>query len=301
MKTKTKHVRWTDIVKISSEDLGYLREKIKVHPIVLKELEEPSVRTKVERYDGYLFLVHQFGIYNPTEKVTQRTEIDFIITKNEVVTIRYEHLPFLEDLKNHLTEQGSDRDEAFSSSFQLAYHIIQSILEFSHRQLLHIGQKVDEVSAELFAGHEQEVLKKISYLKRDTSEYRIIFRSQAPLFNSFLDVGKEFWGEKAAPYINDLIGDHIKITNQLEDYRAAIIDFEQTNMQLLNARVSGVMKTFTILAFSTFPLTLVAAVLSIPTTTRPIVGIPYDFWIITGTMAGALLVMFVIFKIKKWL
>jgi Mg2+ and Co2+ transporter CorA len=247
-------------------------------------------------------MVCQFAVYNPLEKVSQKAEIDFIISNDEVVSIQYEPLEIIDEIKEQFkNKEPQEKAEICESSLTLTHYLIQSLLSYSVRQLHHIGKKVDEVSAQLFADREQEILRDLSYLKRDISEYRIIFRSQGPLFNSLLEAGTEFWGKESIPYINDLIADHAKIANLLEDYRMAVIDFEQTNTQLLNARTNQVVKTFTILAFSTFPLTLVAALLSIPTNTKPIIGMPNDFWIIVGTMGVALLTMFAIFKIKKWL
>ena len=52
------------------------------------------------------------------------------------------------------------------------------------------------------------------YLKRDISEYRIIVKLQAPILLSLSTVGKQFWGDEADIYMNDLIGDHLKIVNQ---------------------------------------------------------------------------------------
>ncbi|MEN9342365.1 MAG: hypothetical protein RIQ54_621 [Candidatus Parcubacteria bacterium] len=299
---KKEQATWTALKTISSADSARLKKKLNVHPIVLKELKEPSVRTKVEVYENYLFMVCQFAVYNPLEKVSQKAEIDFIISKNEVISIQYEPLEIIDEIKQQFERKDPlAKADICENSLTLTHYLIQSLLSYSVRQLHHIGKKVDEVSAQLFADREHEILRDLSYLKRDISEYRIIFRSQGPLFNSLLEAGMNFWGKESIPYINDLIADHAKIANLLEDYRLAVIDFEQTNTQLLNARTNQVVKTFTILAFSTFPLTLVAALLSIPTNTKPIIGMPNDFWIIVGTMGIALLTMFAIFKIKKWL
>lgn len=298
---RKKEIPWHDIVRPDANDKKYLK-KLNLHPIVIQELAQPSVRTKVERYNGYLFLVYQFGIYEPKEKVTRRSELDIIATHDQLITVRYNKLPFLKELHTQLeTQPQLLSSKTTSISFQLTYQLIRHILHFSDRQLHHIGEKVDSISGRLFAGEEQKILKELSYIKRDVSEYRIIFKSQGPLLNSLVEAGKEFWGEESVPYVNELIGEHAKLVNQLEDYRAAIIDFEQTNTQILNARTAQIMKTFTVLAFSTFPLTLIAAILSIPTHANPIVGTPYDFWIIAGGMIAALAIMFTIFKGKRWL
>ena len=73
-----------------------------------------------------------------------------------------------------------------------------------------------------------------------------------------------------------------KVANQLEDYREAISDFEDTNNQLMNLKINTVMKTFTSLSFLTFPFMLLAALFSMNTQGTPIINLPNAFWIVFG-------------------
>jgi magnesium transporter len=61
------------------------------------------------------------------------------------------------------------------------------------------------------------------------------------------------------------------------------------------------MKTLTIMAFVTFPLTLVSSIFGMNTHYLPIVGLPGDFWIVTGTMLALAICFFLYFKRKGWL
>jgi magnesium transporter len=159
---------------------------------------------------------------------------------------------------------------------------------------------VEETGKELFKDNEKEVLKKISYLKRDISEYRVIVRHQGVILKSLAGRGTKFWGQDAIPYLDDLVGDHLKIVNQIEDYREAVADFEDTNNQLMNLKINSVMKTFTTLSFLTFPFMLVAALFSMNIKDTPIVGLPGAFWIIVGFMAVGMIALFAYFKNKGW-
>ena len=108
-------------------------------------------------------------------------------------------------------------------------------------------------------------------------------------------------GSQCQIYLNDLIGEHMKIVDQLEDYRQAVDDFESTNNQLINIKNTQVVKTFTILAFVTFPMMLFSAVFSMNTKDTPIVESEHGFWIILGIMVSAMLIMFAYFRKKDWL
>jgi magnesium transporter len=282
--------RWIDIFRPTKNDIDYLKKTFRIHPLILGELKGPSARSRVEAYDNYLYLIYYFPVYDPEEKTSRRAEIDFIITKNAVVTVHYEKFEALDNIKT----------QTAGNSLKLAYKLIESLLNFEDRQLRHIREEVEEVGKELFKDKEKIVLKKISYIKRDVSEYRVIVRHQGVILKSFVGRGVRFWGQDAAPYLDDLVGEHLKIVDQVEDYREAITDFEDTNNQLMNLKINIVMKTFTTLSFLTFPFMLLAALFGMNTKDTPIIGLPGAFWIVIGFMAAAMITLTIYFKKRGW-
>ena len=78
-------------------------------------------------------------------------------------------------------------------------------------------------------------------------------------------------------------------------------ELRETNNSLLTTKQNETMKRFTILAFTIFPLTLVAALFSMDTKYEPIVGSPYDWYTIVGIMVVAVIIMYWYFKRKEWL
>jgi magnesium transporter len=286
-----KGVQWIDIERPSTKDLEWLAKEYGIHPIIIEELREPSARGRVESYNDYLYFIYYFPIYDPGDAASTRAEIDFIITKDCVITVHYE------SLANVMT--AFDIEE-LDSSLMIMHGLVEHLITFEERQLRHIREKVEAVGKEIFKEKEKEVLERITYLKRDVSEYRIVVRLQEPLLRSLLIKGRKFWGESAEIYLNDLMGDQMKVVNQLEDYREAIADFEDTNNQLMNLKINSVMKTFTSLSFLTFPFMLLAALFSMNTKDTPIIGLPYSFWIVFAIMAGGMLFMVVYFKRKGW-
>jgi len=288
---KGKGVQWVSVLSPSDKDLAWLGKEYKLHPVIVEELRGPSARGRVEAYKDYLYFIYYFPIYDREDEASVRTEIDFIVTKDSVATVYYDELGGAMD--------GFDMTEC-DSSLAVTYHLIEHLIGFQERQLRHIREKVEIVGKEIFKDKEKEVLERITYLKRDVSEYRIIVRLQEPILRSLIAKGKKFWGDSAEVYLNDLMGDQLKVVNQLEDYREAISDFEDTNNQLMNLKINSVMKTFTSLSFLTFPFLLIASLFSMNTRDTPIVGLPYSFWIVLGIMVLGMVGLVAYFKRKGW-
>ena len=289
---KNSAVRWIDVAKPTEEDLTWLEKKFGLHPLIVEELRQPSARARVEIYKNYLYFIYYFPLYNTKEEASVRSEIDFIITKDTVVTVHYE------SLRNTLENFQIDDVE---SSLKLLCHMIEHLTIFEERQLRHIREKVEMIGRELFNGKEKEVLERITYLKRDISEYRISVRLQEPILKSLLMKGTKFWDGDAEIYLSELVGEQLKVVTQIQDYRETISDFEETNNQLMNLKINTVMKSLTSLSFIAFPAIFLGELFTMNTRDTPIVGLPHAFWIVTGIMAALMLTLFVYFKKKGWL
>ncbi len=282
---------WVDIVNPQKKHLDWLKREFNIHPVILEELRQPSARPKTEVYDDYIYFIYYFPDYDKEEETSKRVEIDFLITHNHVITVHYEKIEALEGFE---IEKGE-------YPLQLLYRIIQALLQFQERQLQHIRQKVEQIGREIFKDKEKEVLRRISRLKRDISEYRIIVRHQGPILESLAHRALPLIGTSDdVPYLNDLVGDQLKIVNQLDDYRETISDFEDTNNQLMNLKINDIMKTFTILSFLTFPFVLLAALFGMNVKGVPLTGVEGGFWIVFGTMAVTMVALIAFFKRKGW-
>lgn len=294
-------ISWIDILNPDKKDLDWLKKEFRFSHLILDQLKAPSPLAVIQAHHDYLYLIYYFPIYDEVEKVSKRGEIDFLVTNKAVVTVRYDKIEAFEDLLSTLQPEN----KFFEDPLALLHKLIKSLLFFQNRQLSHIREKIDVVSEELFRDREKErergLLERISYIKRDISQYRIIVRPQAHILQSFFEAGCSFLGKECRLYFNDLLGEQMKIMNQLEDYRQAIEDHESTNLQLINLKNSQVVKTFTIMAFLTFPMMLFATLFSMNTKDTPVVSEPHGFWIILVIMLVTMSGMVIYFRRKDWL
>ena len=255
---------WIDVQNPTKKDVEYIRDQHKFHPIILDELLHTSARSRVEPYNNYLFLTYHLPIYDRNLKSSRRAEVDFLITKDKIITVHYEDLEPLNNFWRRLSNDKNFKDRALGENTgRTIYYLIEEILSFSERQLRHIEENVTSLSGELFKNKEAQLLQRISYLKRDIFDYSIISEPQKILLYSLRDVGARFWGEQMRIYFSDLAGDHLKIMQHLDNFKETVAALEGTNSQLLNAKTNAVMQRFTVLAFLTFPLVLFTSLFNV--------------------------------------
>ncbi len=289
-------ITWLDFQHPSKADIDAIKKIHDFHPIILDELLHASTRSRVEQYDDYLYLVYHFPIYDAKTRTSRHAEIDFLITKDTVVTIHYEPLEPIEHVRQAIAESPTLQKTYLSNGAMFMHNFLQAVHEFCLRELRHIDQKVTAITKDLFSHQEYQMLQRICYIKRDVLDYGVITKPQALLLHSLRDVGVKFWGEETRIYLSDLMGDHLKITEQLENYRDTIESCEETNAQLLNAKTNAVMQRFTILAFLTFPLMLFTSLFSIEFVSREVTN-PRIFWV--GFGAVLLITSLIVYIFKR--
>ena len=145
------------------------------------------------------------------------------------------------------------------------------------------------------------MVEKISKINRNLLNFKQSIRLHQDVLSSLEMVGSRFFGEKFSYYLSAISGEYFKIASHLEGNRETVLELRNTNDSLLSTKQNEVMKILTIMAFVTFPLSLIAAIFGMNTVYIPIIGTPGDFWIVMGIMGFATFLMFLYFKRKKWI
>lgn len=293
---------WIDIQNPTKKDIEFVRKQYKFHPIVLDELLHTSARSRVEPYEKYLFLTYHLPIYDKNIKSSRKSEVDFLITKDKIITVHYEDLEPLNNFWRRLNNDKNFKSRAVGENTgRLVYYLIEEVLSFSQRQLRHIEENVSELTKELFQNKEAQLLQRISYIKRDILDYSIISEPQKIILESLREVGERFWGENMGIYLADLAGDHLKIMQQLDNFKETVDALEETNAQLLNAKTNAVMQRFTVLAFLTFPLVLLTSLFNVQIIDNLIGSNPVVFGISFVLVLLVTISLLIFFRRKGWL
>ncbi len=296
------NLHWIDILSPSPLDLQYLRQNYNFHSVILDELLHLSSRGKVDRFeDDYLYIVFRIPVYDIKEKTSKCGEIDLLITRNSLITVHYQPLQPIEEFERKL--KNKKLIEEINDTARLTYQFLEEVNQFSLHQLQRIQEKVNQVGEQLFAKHQQDLLERISWIKRDLVTIGMIVQPQLRILESLLSVCSDFWGKRAEVYFSDLLNDYGRVINLFESLKTTLSDFETTNAQLLNYKSNDVMKKFTVLAFLTFPLMLVVAIITIPTISEAIenwMGLNGFILLILGSVLTMGLLAY-IFRKKDWM
>jgi len=293
--------RWIYADKPTWEELDRLVENYGIHPVVAEELTHPSLRPKVDKFRNFLYLILHFPVFNHEKRTSLGSEIDFIIGEDFLITVRYDENGALTEFFNELESDKDELARLFSGGVGMVfYQMLTRLYDFALRELDHIKLKIDSVDDRLAAREDEATIQEIFFLRRDILNFRRAIKPHETVVASLAGHGLNFFGKEMEPYLKDIIGEYYKVWNLLENHKETVEALYDTNISFISMRSNEIMKRLTIMAFITFPLTLIAAIFSMNVTPHEFFGSPYDFLIVLSVIVASVLFMLIFFKRRKW-
>ena len=295
-----KNTTWLQITNPHAEDLTGLRKEFGFHTITVNDLKRPSIRAKVERYKDYLYMAIHFPIFVPEERMVLPGEIDFLITKKTLITIHYEKSPALDEFEEKLLKTPEIKDDYFKNPIRLLYYLLDENFNYSLRQLDHIKLNIDQAQHEIYKGEELKMVKEISYILRDILSFKRIVKFNDDILRSLEKEVVGLFGDKYQPYLESLIGKVQEVNSVVESHLESINILRDTNQAMLSTKTNEIMKLLGIIAFLTFPLSIIANLARNGLNFSDFDSIMGPLILISLFIVCSLLVFFY-FKGKKWL
>jgi len=297
-----KDLVWIDLESPTRDEVRQIMEEFNIHPIVANELLSPTLRPKVDPYENFIYLILHFPTVTHKHGNEPHQEVDFIIGEKFLITTHYELIdPLHEFSKVFEVNSILDKSNIGNHAGFLFFYLIRELYRMLTEELDHINTQLERIEQKIFIGQEVSMVEVISGINRDLLNFKQATRHHKEVLESFEIAGEKTFGADFRYYLRSITGEYFKIANILDGHKETILDLRDTNDSLLTTKTNEIMKVLTIMAFITFPLTLISSLFGMNTQDIPIVGLPNDFWIVIGIMVIGAAVMLLFFKYKKWI
>ncbi|MES2088187.1 MAG: CorA family divalent cation transporter [Patescibacteria group bacterium] len=303
-KFKYNSLTWIDLDRPTYDELKQIVTEWDIHPAVAQELIAPSVRPKVELYPNFIYLILNFPVVEKKDsrRVAELQEIDFVIGKNFIITSRYgavdslHHFSKVFEVDSILDKTQMDKHAGF-----VFFYMLKALYQSVSQELEAITGSINEIEEHIFKGKERAMVNRISEVGRELLGVRRAISLHKEVLESFEVASQRFFGHEFIFHSRAILGEYYKVRGSFESNFEFLSELRETNNSLLTTKQNEVMKTFTVMAFITFPLMLVTGIFTMHAKILPIFGDPIDFWVIILGMVLLVLLFLVIFKKKRLL
>ncbi len=296
-----KNLKWVDLESPTREEIDHLRDEFGVPGPVSDELLTATVRSKVDLHDGMIYLVLHFPKMVSVDSEQSDQEIDFILGKDFLITTHYEGSKPMKDfakmleLDTLLNKKKMNDDHAVFLFFEL----MKLLYRNSQEELESINDLLRDLESRIYSGKEEQTVYLISKVNRILLDFRQAIRYHLETLKSFEDAAKAFYGDRFEYYLNSMISEYNKLQNKLDGHKEILNDLRETNDSLITTKTNSTVKTLTAMSFILLPLSLIASIFGMNVEFSLIKDMA-DLWFVVGGMVVLGIIMYIFFKLKKW-
>jgi magnesium transporter len=294
-------IRWVNIEQPRHSHRAWLEERFDFHALDYEDVFSRNQRPKIDEYDDYLFIVLYFPRFDKQVGRLNAAELDLFLGPDFLVTLPNAPLQPVEYLFERIRTDDGLREQWFSKGTgYLLYKIIDACVDASFPMLAKMGNKLERIEDEIFAGRSKEVVRDLSNVKQEIINFRKIVRPQRPVFGDLERTKQRYLAEDLDVYFDDINDASERVWQMLETYKETVEALEATNESVLSHQLNDVLRVLTVLSVVFLPLTLIASIFGMN------VHVPGEeqtvpFWVIIALMIVLGAGMIAFFKRRHWL
>ncbi len=293
---------WIDLEAPTKDEVLSLVGEYDIPLLVVDNLLEPTVRSKIDKYDNLIYLTLHFPNMKGGKNKGIEQEIDFVVGRDFIITTHYEMIDPLHEFSkifetNSILNKSKDMGEHAGFLF---YYLIKELYKNLHLELDDLNKYLLKIERKIFEGKEGEVVEEISAVNRKLLDFKQSIRFHREILKSFEFAGKEFFGNEFSYYLGAIVGEYNKIQNILDGHKEILNDLKDTNDSLLTNKTNQTMKVLTVMNFIMLPLALITGIFGMNSDIIFIRNLS-DFFLVLGSMALIGALMYLFFKHKKWI
>jgi magnesium transporter len=293
-------VIWVDCIAPTPSEMRSLMHEFNIDPGLAEELLVPSFRPKVERRGDVVYVVLHFPLMHGMRHGPGQ-EVDFLIGKQFLITTRYESVDPLHSFAKAFAVETVLGRPGTSHGGHLFIEMVQNLYRALIEESGVLEGRLREIEEHIFSGDERRMVAQLSQVGRIVHDFRQALGSHGEMLSSLESAGARFFGVEFSYHARALIESYRRVERRVESLRDSLTELRETNNSLLSTKQNEIMKSLTVVAFFFLPLSFISSLFSMNAQHIPLIGIPYDFWIIVGGMTVIALSFFLYFHHKKWL
>src|ERR687886_71718 len=255
-------VAWIDFYKPTQEEFESVAQELELPSRVIEDAIETHQRPKLVRYGDSLFVVLKTARYLDEPEKVHFNEVHVLVGKDFVVTVRYEEIAALEEVRRRLEGEP----ELLRQGPQPILHeIMDQIVDDYEPVLEGLGTDIQEVEGEVFGGN-AGVSQRIYELSRELVQFQRAISPLARALERIAQSDEHDIDPEVRSYLRDLHDRVLRVKEPAEGFRDMLSDILVVNLTLISVRQND----------QTKKISAWAAILIVPTLIAGIYGMNFD-------------------------
>lgn len=274
-----------------------LGERFGWHPMMLEDIANAGQRSKVEDYDGYLYIALKWIV---AEKMgsSHSQAVSIVLGPGYVVTFQEETGNIFTPVVGRLeTKRGRIRK---MGNGYLAYTLMDTVVDHYFLLIEELSAMIDALQDDMGSDPDAGHLKRIFALKRTISFLRHALWPMRDLFSRLDQFEDSYFPDSLSPYLHDLHDHSIQVLEALETQAEMMTALHDLHLSLVSNRMNAIMQVLTVIATFFIPLTFIVGLYGMNFKYMPELDKWWGYPMVLALMAGVSLGLYIYFKRKRW-
>jgi len=268
------------------------------HALMLEDILNTDQRPKLEDYGDYIYIVVKMLEYDADKGDIVIEQLSLIVGPNYVITFQERAGDFFDPLRERI-RKSLGRIRKLGTDY-LAYAILDIIVDNYFVVLEKLGEKIERLEEIIIANPAEAAVRGVYAIKR---EMIFVRRSVWPLREVVTSLQRSespMIRESNAAYFRDLHDHVMQVTDSVDTFRDLLNGLLDSYYSTITTRTNSVMKVLTLFSAIFMPLTFITGIFGMNFRNFPELDWHYGFQGSLILMVTVIVVMYAIFKWKKW-
>jgi magnesium transporter len=247
---------WLHFDTPTEEDLHFLQEAFKIHPLTIEDIVNQNQRPKIEPFEDYVYLaIHP--LRRKARWTIAPTELDLLLGKAWIVSVHYGALPgLIENSRLHeKLAAGLGRGTDF-----LIYTFLDLVVDSYFPILDDVEDEVDALEEQLLTRASKVDISGVLRLKRSLVHVRRAVTPQRDVLNQLTHHDSPFVRPETVIYFRDVYDHLIRIADEIDSLRDILSSLLEIHLAAISNQLNITMKRLTAWGIILVTITAIASV-----------------------------------------
>lgn len=291
---------WVNLKNPTHDEIIAVSADLGIPSELTGDLSAPVSKNYACEAEGMIKIVLDFPVLKRLDN-HQGYEVKFFILPTALLTVHYEAMEGIESFKKKIEAAPIRKNARKPEGPELFFALMDELYTATMTRIDDLEDRLAAIEGAIFNDNEKEMVFEISNTGKKLITFRHTLEGQCDVLDDILLLFHETHPRKYENQLENIKNHYTLILRHAETLSQTLTALRDTNAAMLFTKQNEVMKLFTIMAFVTFPLTLLSSLFGMNTTSAPILGSGHDFWAIVGIMLIGAVALFSFFKYKKWI
>jgi magnesium transporter len=291
-------VAWIALYKPTEEEFGSVAREFGLHPLAVEDSIKAPLRTKLERYEGTLFLVLKAARYLDESETVEFGEVDAFVGENFVVTILRGEPAALTPMRERLE---GDPELLGRGPEAILYAIIERVVDGYAPVVAGLENDIDEIETEVFSGN-AGVSRRIYELSREVIEFQRATEPLPAILDRLISGGEGHEVDAELQKYLHIVQDRtLRIIERVEGFRQLLQNILSVNLTGASIAQNDQVKKISAWAAILFAPTLIGTVYGMNFDYMPELHWRYGYPFALVLMLMVSVTLYLVFKRRGWL